>query len=115
MTDVARSAPTRITDPEAVLILANPLRMRLLGELACRGSARVTDLAHQFAQPANTVNFHLRQLAKYGVLEEAHLATQRSRRVFAAGPSGTVPVAPGRRPERSPLTGRSLVVWRPQG
>jgi MerR family transcriptional regulator/heat shock protein HspR len=48
-------------------------------------------------------------------LEEAHLAAQRSRRVFAAGPSGTVPVAPGRRPERSALTERSLVVWRPQG
>jgi len=48
-------------------------------------------------------------------LEDALLAAQRSRRVFAAGPSGTVPVALGRRPERSALTGRSLVVWRPQG
>lgn len=48
-------------------------------------------------------------------LEEALSAAQRSRRVFAAGASGTVPVAPGRRPERSSLTGRSLVVWRPQG
>lgn len=75
MTDVARSAPTRITDPEAVLILANPLRMRLLGELACRGSARVTDLAHQFDQPANTVNFHLRQLARFGFIEQAPSAT----------------------------------------
>ncbi len=48
-------------------------------------------------------------------LEDALLAAQRSRRVFAAGPTGTVPVPPGRRPQRSSLTGRSLVVWRPQG
>ena len=48
-------------------------------------------------------------------LEDSLLAAQRSRRVFAAGPSGTVPVPYGRRPERSSLTGRSLVVWRPKG
>ncbi len=51
-------------------------------------------------------------------LDQALVAAQRSRRVFAAGPSGTVPVAPGRRPERSSfsgqLTGQALVVWRPQ-
>lgn len=71
MTDANRSAPTRITDPEAVLMLANPLRMRLLSELSRRGSARVTDLARHFDQPANTVSFHLRQLARFGFIEQA--------------------------------------------
>lgn len=45
---------------------------------------------------------------------ELERAGGASRRVFAAGPSGEVfAVLPGRRPARSPLTGGTLVVWRP--
>ncbi|HZI96400.1 MAG TPA: helix-turn-helix transcriptional regulator [Actinomycetales bacterium] len=49
-------------------------------------------------------------------LDLAHVALQRSRRVFAAGPTGDVVAMPtGRRPARSSLApGSSLVVWRPQ-
>jgi len=56
-------------------MLVNPLRMRLLGELSRRGTARVTDLAKQFDQPANTVSFHLRQLARYGLIERVPSST----------------------------------------
>jgi hypothetical protein len=44
--------------------------MRLLGELSRRGTARVVDLASGLGEPANSVSFHLRQLAKYGLIEE---------------------------------------------
>lgn len=49
-------------------------------------------------------------------LDDALDALQRSRRVFAAGPSGdVVAVERGRRPGRSLFgTGNALVVWRPQ-
>jgi MerR family transcriptional regulator/heat shock protein HspR len=49
-------------------------------------------------------------------LEQARVALQRTRRVFAAGPGGDVVAVPtGRRPARSSLApGSSLVVWRPQ-
>ena len=44
--------------------------MRLLGELSRRATARVVDLASALGEPANSVSFHLRQLAKYGLIEE---------------------------------------------
>lgn len=65
-----RMSPTRLSDPKAVVALTHPLRMRLLGELARRGTARVVDLAKALGEPANSVSFHLRQLAKYGLIEE---------------------------------------------
>ncbi len=68
--DPLRMSPTRISDPKAVLALTHPLRMRLLGELSRRGTARVVDLAGAVDEPANSVSFHLRQLAKYGLIEE---------------------------------------------
>lgn len=44
--------------------------MRLLGELSRRGTARAVDLAGAVGEPANSVSFHLRQLAKFGLIEE---------------------------------------------
>jgi DNA-binding MarR family transcriptional regulator len=67
--DPQRLSPTKISDPKAVLAVTHPLRMRLLGELSRRGTARVVDLANALGEPANSVSFHLRQLAKYGLIE----------------------------------------------
>ena len=67
--DSPRMSPTKISDPRAVLAVTHPLRMRLLGELSRRGTARVVDLAGGVGEPANSVSFHLRQLARYGLIE----------------------------------------------
>lgn len=65
-----RGTPTRITDPQAIAAITHPLRMRLLGELSRRGTARAVDLAAAVDEPANSVSFHLRQLARYGLIEQ---------------------------------------------
>ncbi len=65
-----RSEPKRIGDPGALKALAHPMRMRLVGELATRGSCRAVDLAKALDEPANSVSFHLRQLARYGLVVE---------------------------------------------
>ncbi|RNI22139.1 ArsR family transcriptional regulator [Flexivirga caeni] len=44
--------------------------MRLVIELTTRGSARAVDLANAIGEPANSVSFHLRQLARYGLIGE---------------------------------------------
>ena len=63
--------------------IAHPLRGRILHELSARGSARAADLADALAVPANQVSFHVRQLAKYGLVEEApELARDRRDRVW---------------------------------
>lgn len=64
------SEPQQIADPRALKALTHPMRMRLIGELATRGACRAVDLANALGQPANSVSFHLRQLARYGLVEE---------------------------------------------
>jgi DNA-binding transcriptional ArsR family regulator len=58
-------------DPRILRAIAHPLRATLLYELFARGTANATTLAEAVDQPVNSVSFHLRQLAKYGLIEEA--------------------------------------------
>lgn len=61
----------RLSDPRALRAIAHPLRARLLDELHARGASRAADLAAELGEPANSVSFHLRQLAKHGLIVEA--------------------------------------------
>lgn len=63
--------PQYVTDPKAWRALAHPVRMRLLHELGRLKKARAADLAEALDEPANSVSFHLRQLARYGLIEPA--------------------------------------------
>lgn len=51
--------------------LAHPLRQRIMWELAARGHARAADLAAVTGAPANSLSFHLRTLAKAGLVQES--------------------------------------------
>jgi DNA-binding transcriptional ArsR family regulator len=46
------------------------LRTRILDELSAQGPMRAADVARELDVPANQASFHLRQLAKYGLVEE---------------------------------------------
>jgi DNA-binding transcriptional ArsR family regulator len=59
------------TDPQALRALAHPLRLKLLEELAVRGPATATELAERVDDSAPNCSWHLRQLAKYGYVEDA--------------------------------------------
>lgn len=79
--DENQADPKRIADPRALKALAHPMRMRLIGELATRGSCRAVDLAKSLGEPANSVSFHLRQLARYGlVVEDTEHGTDKRER-----------------------------------
>lgn len=71
----------RVQDPAALRAIAHPLRQRILMELAVRGHARAADLAQATGEPANSVSFHLRVLAKAGMIVEApeHARDRRDR------------------------------------
>ena len=60
-----------VSDPRVLRAIAHPTRNRILSELSASGSARAADLARELGIPANQASFHLRQLAKYGIVEEA--------------------------------------------
>ncbi len=70
-------------EPEQLKALAHPMRQRLLFELVARDHARAADLAQATGEPANSVSFHLRTLARAGLIVEApDLARDRRDRVW---------------------------------
>jgi len=72
-----------VTDPAVLRALSHPLRQRIMGEFDVLGHARAADLAEALGEPANSVSFHLRALAKAGIIEEApELARDRRDRVW---------------------------------
>jgi DNA-binding transcriptional ArsR family regulator len=73
----ADATPTH--DPTVLRAIAHPLRSRILSEVAARGTARAADIADELGIPANQASFHLRQLAKYGLVEEAPEAARDRR------------------------------------
>lgn len=60
-----------LSDPRVLRAIAHPVRTRILDELSASGPVRAADIARELGIPANQASFHLRQLAKYGLVEEA--------------------------------------------
>jgi DNA-binding transcriptional ArsR family regulator len=80
---------TEISDPRVLRAIAHPLRNRILDELGAGGPMRAADLAQRLGIPANQASFHLRQLAKYDLVEEApEQARDRRDRVWKARHEG---------------------------
>ena len=67
--ETRRSDP--VSDPRVLRAIAHPMRQRVLGELVAAGHLRAADVAEVLGIPANQASFHLRQLAKYGLVEPA--------------------------------------------
>ncbi|HEX3188514.1 MAG TPA: helix-turn-helix domain-containing protein [Streptosporangiaceae bacterium] len=70
---------TRLTDPRALRAYAHPVRMRLIGLLRTEGPLTATRAADLLGESSGTCSFHLRQLAKYGLVEEAQGGTGREK------------------------------------
>jgi DNA-binding transcriptional ArsR family regulator len=69
----------KITDARTLRALAHPVRIALFEELALGGAMTATQVGERIGESATTCSFHLRQLAKYGFVEEAGGGTGRSR------------------------------------
>jgi hypothetical protein len=84
-----------VTDARTLRAVAHPMRGVLFYELMARGSARAADLARDLDVPANQVSFHLRLMAKYGLIEEApERARDRRDRVWRPAAKYGFDVAP---------------------
>lgn len=78
-----------IHDPRVLRAIAHPVRTAILGEIEAGGPVRAADVAQALDIPANQASFHLRQLAKYGLVEEAPEAARDKRdRVWKATSRG---------------------------
>ena len=72
-------ARRRITDPEALKVLAHPLRMALLGALVTEGPMTASQAAALLEESPSNCSWHLRKLAEHGFVREARGGTGRNR------------------------------------
>jgi DNA-binding transcriptional ArsR family regulator len=76
--------PHRVSNAQELRALAHPLRLRLLEELVVNDpaidTATATELAERVGESPANCSWHLRQLAKYGYIEEAPGGVGRERR-----------------------------------
>ncbi len=70
---------TRLTDARALRAYAHPVRMKLVGLLRTEGPLTATRAGELLGESSGTCSFHLRQLAKYGLVEEAGGGTGREK------------------------------------
>lgn len=68
-----------ITDPRMLRAMAHPLRIKLVNALVLHGPATATELAERVEDTPANCSWHLRQLAKFGFIEEAGDLPRRGR------------------------------------
>ncbi|RSM52778.1 transcriptional regulator [Actinoplanes sp. ATCC 53533] len=83
---MADRQPRLLSDIEALKALAHPLRQQLLTWLQQRGSATSADLAVAFDVDRGAASYHLRQLARFGFVEEDTERSAGRRRYWQAVP-----------------------------
>jgi predicted ArsR family transcriptional regulator len=69
----------RIRDARTLKALAHPVRVALLEVLSLEGPLTATEAGERIGESPTTCSFHLRQLARYGFVEEAGGGKGRSR------------------------------------
>jgi hypothetical protein len=70
---------TRLGDAKALRAYAHPVRMKLIVALRTRGALTATQAGRLLGESSGTCSFHLRQLAKYGLVEETGEGTGREK------------------------------------
>ncbi|MEV0827592.1 winged helix-turn-helix domain-containing protein [Nonomuraea rubra] len=60
----------KISDPQVLKVVAHPLRVRLLGLLRTDGPATASELGRKAGESSGSTSYHLRELFKYGFIEE---------------------------------------------
>jgi DNA-binding transcriptional ArsR family regulator len=69
----------QLDDARTLRALAHPVRIALVEALSIGGPMTATEVGEQIGESPTTCSFHLRQLAKYGFVEEAGGGKGRSR------------------------------------
>lgn len=82
MSFISGGAPerrTRITDPRALRVLAHPLRLALLDRLMSFGEQTAAQCAAAVGSTTSNCSYHLRALARVGLVERGESADGRER------------------------------------
>jgi predicted ArsR family transcriptional regulator len=90
-----RQEKRKVTDARSLRALSHPIRLALLESLSMNGSMTATQVGEMIGESPTTCSFHLRQLAKYGYVEEAGGGKGRARPWQLAARSLHLSSAPG--------------------
>lgn len=78
-TPLVSSAKPEYATRDQLRAMAHPLRLEIMERVGRRGTARAADIAADLGLPANSVSYHLRILARGGVIEDAPEAARDRR------------------------------------
>lgn len=68
---MAERYPTpNVTDVESLRAIAHPIRSKMLAMLRYEGPATASELGRRLGESSGSTSYHLRQLARYGFVEE---------------------------------------------
>jgi DNA-binding transcriptional ArsR family regulator len=67
---MSQQSTRRIQDAGTLRAVAHPLRVRLLGALRVDGPATASELGRRFGESSGSTSYHLRQLERFGFVEE---------------------------------------------
>ena len=97
----AHLADRRLSDPGAMRALAHPLRLAMLRRLRTGGPSTATILAAELGDSVPSASYHLRQLARFGFVEDENRPGNARERWWRAVSVGeTVDVADLTSPEQ---------------
>jgi DNA-binding transcriptional ArsR family regulator len=77
--DPSASVLREVRDARTLRALAHPVRIALIEALSLHGAMTATEVSELVGESPTTCSFHLRQLAKYGFVEEAGRGKGRAR------------------------------------
>ncbi len=69
----------RVSDAKTMRALSHPVRLALIESLSVDGPLTATEASERIGESPTTCSFHLRQLARYGFVEEAGSGPGRNR------------------------------------
>jgi len=78
-----------VDDIDALRAFVHPLRLRLLSLLRVDGPATASELARRVGESSGSTSYHLRQLARFGFVEDDPEQTSKRERVWKAAHRGT--------------------------
>src|SRR3954469_4067860 len=81
-----RSDLPALRDPRALRALAHPARLAILERLSSDGPATATECADVTGQSPSACSYHLRALARWGLVAESEGRDRRERRWAVTGP-----------------------------
>src|SRR5215471_783061 len=76
---MARESRRRITEPDALEALAHPVRLDIINYLMASGPATASTCARAVGDTPSNCSYHLRTLAKFGLVGEVPSADGRER------------------------------------